>query len=49
MVERRINSSMNMWLQNDKKKLHEPLKDLDEELKEDNVVIDARNGGSLSF
>jgi hypothetical protein len=49
MFERRINSSKNMWFQKKKKKLHEPLKDLHEELEEDIVVIAARNGGFLSF
>jgi hypothetical protein len=49
MAEHRINTSMNMWFQKERKKVHEPLEDLDEEIEEDILVIAAREGGVLSF
>jgi predicted secreted protein len=49
MAERRINTSMNMWFQKERKKVHESLQDLDEEIEDDILVIATREGGVLSF
>ena len=49
MAERRINASMNMWFQKERKKVHESLEDLDEEIEEDILVVATRGGGNLSF
>jgi hypothetical protein len=37
-AECRINASMNMWFEKERKKVHEPLKELDEEIEEDILV-----------
>jgi gas vesicle protein len=49
MVEHRINASMNMWFQKQKKKVHKSLEDLDEEIEEDILIVATRKGDVLSF
>jgi hypothetical protein len=49
MAKRRINASTNMWFEKERKKVHEPLQDLDEEIEDDILVVTAREGRFLSF
>ena len=49
MAKPRINASMNIWFQKERKKVHEPFEVLDEEIEEDILVVAAREGGVLSF
>ena len=48
LAKHRINASMNTWFQKERKKVDEPLKDLDDEI-EDVLVIAVREWGFLSF
>jgi hypothetical protein len=49
LAESRINASMNMWFKKERKKVHESLEDLGEEIEEDILVVVVRVGGFLSF